>query len=54
MVQRAYGNYVGLGRLLAYVADQSGLQTGYLTVVAGLAQIEPPTLGLRELAEDRT
>jgi hypothetical protein len=52
MVQRAYGNYVGLGQLLAYVAEQSGLRTGQLTVVAGLAQIEPPTLGLRELVQD--
>jgi hypothetical protein len=52
MVKRAYGNYVGLGRLLAYVAEEAGLWTGQLTVVAGLAQIEPPTLGLRELVAD--
>jgi hypothetical protein len=54
MVQRAYGNYVGLGRLLAYVAEQSGLRTGHLTVVAGLAQIEPPILGLREIVATQT
>jgi len=52
MVQRGYGNYVGLGRLLAYVAERSSLRTGHLTVVAGLAQIEPPVLGLRELVAD--
>jgi thymidylate synthase len=52
MVKRAYGNYVGLGRLLAYVAGGAGLWTGKLTVVAGLAQIEPPTLGLRKLVAD--
>jgi hypothetical protein len=40
MVQRAYGNYLGLGRLLHYVAEQAGLRTGELTVVAGQAQIE--------------
>jgi hypothetical protein len=49
MVQRGYGNYVGLARLLGYVADQTGLQVGHLTVVAGLAQIETSMLGLREL-----
>lgn len=40
MVQRAYGNYLGLGRLLAYVAAEAGLATGQLTVVAGQAKIE--------------
>lgn len=40
MVQRAYGNYLGLGRLLRHVAEQAGLKTGELTVVAGQAQIE--------------
>ncbi|MBT2234415.1 hypothetical protein [Nonomuraea sp. NEAU-A123] len=40
MVERAYGNYLGLGRLLQYVASQAGLRTGQLTVVAGQAQIE--------------
>lgn len=40
MVQRAYGNYLGLGRLLHYVAEQASLETGELTIVAGQAQIE--------------
>ncbi|MDW5327193.1 hypothetical protein [Plantactinospora sp. KLBMP9567] len=40
MVERAYGNYVGLGELLAYVAERSGLHMGRLTVVAGYAQID--------------
>jgi hypothetical protein len=40
MVQRAYGNYLGLGRLLHHVAGQAGLATGQLTVVAGYAKIE--------------
>lgn len=40
LVQRGYGNYLGLGRLLAHVAGQSGLQAGHLTVVAGLAHLE--------------
>jgi hypothetical protein len=40
MVEKAYGNYVGLGDLLAYVARQSGLQSGSLTVMAGYAQLD--------------
>jgi hypothetical protein len=40
MVERAYGNYVGLGRLLSYVAGQVGQRCGRLTVTAGYAQLD--------------
>jgi hypothetical protein len=40
MVERAYGNYVGLGRLLGYVASRAGLRTGELTVTAGYASLD--------------
>jgi hypothetical protein len=40
MVERAYGNYVGLGRLLGYIAGQAGLRTGELTVTAGYATLD--------------
>ncbi|TMR40254.1 thymidylate synthase [Actinomadura geliboluensis] len=40
MVRKAYGNYLGLARLLCYMASQSGLLPGRLTVVAGQAKIE--------------
>lgn len=40
MVQRAYGNYLGLGRLLDYIAGQAGLRTGELTVTAGYAALD--------------
>jgi hypothetical protein len=46
LVQRGYGNYLGLGRLLAHVARQTNLQVGHLTVVAGLAHLEPPIMPL--------
>lgn len=46
MTERAYGNYLGLGRLLGYVSAQSGLRPGTLCVVAGYAQIEPGTITL--------
>lgn len=40
LVERAYGNYLGLGRLLQYVSEQADLKPGQLTIVAGYAQIE--------------
>ncbi len=40
MVERAYGNYVGLGDLMAYIAHAAGLGVGVLTVVAGYAQLD--------------
>lgn len=40
MVERAYGNYLGLGRLLGYVAGQAGLRVGELTVTAGYASLD--------------
>jgi thymidylate synthase len=46
MTERAYGNYLGLGRLLGHISTQAGLQPGTLTVVAGYAQIEPGTITL--------
>lgn len=35
LVQKGYGNYLGLARLLAYVATSAGLDIGQLTIVAG-------------------
>lgn len=39
-VERAYGNYIGLGRLLAYVARATGVDPGELLVVSGHARLE--------------
>jgi hypothetical protein len=41
LVQRAYGNYLGLGRLLRYVSEQTELQVGELMVIGAYAQIDP-------------
>lgn len=49
LVQKGYGNYLGLGQLLAYVAEQAGLQVGHLTVVAGLAYLESPIMPVRDM-----
>lgn len=40
MVERAYGNYLGLGLLLSYIAGCAGLHCGELTVTAGYAELE--------------
>ncbi|WP_052371653.1 hypothetical protein [Amycolatopsis taiwanensis] len=40
LVERAYGNYLGLGQLVHYVAHQAGLEVGHLTVLAGYAQVD--------------
>jgi thymidylate synthase len=44
LVERGYGNYLGLGRLLAYVAREASLKVGELTVVAGHASIDLPVI----------
>jgi hypothetical protein len=49
MFERAYGNYLGLGRLLAYIAHQAELGCGTLTVVAGHARLDGPITQLRPL-----
>ncbi|MFJ4836353.1 hypothetical protein ACIP79_41650 [Streptomyces sp. NPDC088747] len=49
MFERAYGNYLGLGRLLAYIAQQAELGCGTLTVVAGHARLDGPITQLRPL-----
>jgi hypothetical protein len=49
LVQKGYGNYLGLARLLSYVAQQTGSQVGHLTVVAGKAHLEPPIMPIRAM-----
>ncbi|MER7514586.1 thymidylate synthase [Streptomyces lavendulae] len=54
MFERAYGNYLGLGRLLAYIANQAGLAPGTLTVIAGHAHLDGPIAALRPLLSGTT
>lgn len=44
-VERAYGNFLGLARLQAFLAKEAGLQCGDLTVVTGHAIAEAPDRG---------
>ncbi len=46
--RKAYGNMLGLGQLCEYVATQSGLQCGSLTLVAGRAYLDAPAVLLRK------
>jgi hypothetical protein len=40
VIERAYGNYLGLGRLHAYIAKSCGLHVGELLVVSGHIELE--------------
>jgi hypothetical protein len=51
LLRKGYGNYLGLGRLLAYVARQTDLQPGFLTVVAGRVHLEPPIVPVRAMLD---
>lgn len=52
MLERAYGNYLGLGGLLEHVAAQAGLRRGTLTIMAGYAQLDGPITSIRPLLSD--
>ncbi|WP_327222606.1 hypothetical protein OG229_38535 [Streptomyces platensis] len=52
MFERAYGNYLGLGRLLSYIADRADLAVGTLTVMAGHSHLDGPINALRPLLSD--
>ncbi|GAA1021375.1 hypothetical protein Aple_060320 [Acrocarpospora pleiomorpha] len=49
LIERGYGNYLGLGRLLEYVCAATRLRLGQLTVVAGVASVEPARYKIAEL-----
>jgi thymidylate synthase len=40
LMERGYGNYLGLGRLLGYVCAAVGLHPGQLMVIAGVAAVD--------------
>jgi Thymidylate synthase len=42
LVERAYGNYLGLAQLQCYVADAVGLTAAELMIVAGHATVDTP------------
>lgn len=54
VISKAYGNYLGLGRLAKYIAQHCNLELGQLTAVAGHAFIDPKLRAaeLRELLKE--
>lgn len=40
LIERGYGNYLGLGQLLGYVCATAGLHPGQLTIMAGVAAVD--------------
>ncbi|MBF9352824.1 hypothetical protein BKG80_05870 [Mycobacteroides chelonae] len=40
LIERGLGNYLGIARLVRYIASQTGLQPGALTVIAGRANVD--------------
>jgi thymidylate synthase len=49
LIQRGYGNYLGLGQLLGYVSAVTGLRPGQLMIVAGVATVEVPRYRITQL-----
>lgn len=49
-ISRAYGNYVGLGRVLQFVAQQSGLPVGEVTCLSSAATAEIGKTGVGKQA----
>jgi hypothetical protein len=50
-VARAYGNYLGLGEVLRFLAAESGFAAGELLCVASHAKLETATYGRRRVEE---
>lgn len=40
LIERGYGNYLGLGQLLGYVCAAAGLRPGELMIIAGVAAVD--------------
>lgn len=52
-ISRAYGNYLGLGRVLRFVAQQSGLPAGELTCLSASATAELGRAGVGKQTLDQ-
>ena len=52
LFQRVYGNYLAVGQLLGYVCEQTGLEPGQVTSVAGYAQVDHHRTGSVKVLEE--
>lgn len=50
LLERAYGNYIGLGRLQHFLASESGFEVGELMCVASHVRLEIERYGQRRIA----
>jgi hypothetical protein len=41
-IERAYGNYLGLSRLQAFIAEAAGISPGPLICISGHARLDHP------------
>jgi len=48
-IQRAYGNLVGLGHLMEFIAKESGISVGRLTCISTHAELDGPKQVMTEL-----
>lgn len=51
LIERGYGNCLGLARLLCYVGEQVGATPGQLMIVAGVAKVDAVRYRLTRLAQ---
>lgn len=51
LVQRGYGNYLGLARLQSYVSQQAGLTSGQLMIITGRVEADITKRRLKALIE---
>lgn len=54
MIEKGYGNFLGVAELQEYVAQQTGFTPGELTVVAGNATVSRGIAALRRLVDSRS
>lgn len=53
LFSKGYGNYLGLARLLRYVAEQAGVTPGTMSVVTGRAHVDISNTKVRRNLDDR-
>ncbi len=51
LIERAYGNYLGVMRLQTYLASAVDVRPGELLIVAGHAEIDTPITGVRAVID---
>lgn len=54
LIEKGYGNYLGLARLQRYMADQVALRAGVLTISTGRAHVDATSTQVRTLPHERS